>query len=66
MPMPADFASGGIMLFTVTEPVPVFAEPTGSPGAARMIPVLVSKPQPADNTENAIANAMAVLDMVIS
>ncbi len=54
------------MLFTVTEPVPVFAEPTGSPGAARMIPVLVSKPQPADNTENAIANAMAVLDMVIS
>jgi len=28
--MPADLASGATMLLTVTEPVPMFAEPTGS------------------------------------
>ena len=52
------------MLFTVTDPVPVFADPTGSPGVARMIPVFGSKPQP-DNTETAKANAMACLVMIV-
>jgi len=36
-PIPADLASGGILAFTVTEPVPIFAEPMGSPGAACII-----------------------------
>jgi hypothetical protein len=67
--MPAALASGGIMLLTVTEPVPMFAEPTGSPGAVCMMGAAppCMTPQPAADIANSKVEAIVtVLTTVVA
>jgi hypothetical protein len=66
--MPAALASCGTALFTVTEPVPIFAEPAGSPCALRMIvplsPLCMPLQPAADSASvrlNAIVNVLVMI-----
>jgi hypothetical protein len=64
--MPADQASGGIVLLVVTEPVPMFAEPTGSPGAVCTNEPCMGPAHPPLRSKNTPLNAIViVLDMAV-